>query len=242
MGMSKKNIGLFLGPLLFIILYFFTTPENLSQSGLAIAASTIWIAIWWTTEAFPIAATSLLPIILFPLTGGLSMKETVLGYSHPIIYLFIGGFILAIAIEKWNLHKRIALNIISFIGDSKKKIILGVMLACAFLSMWISNTATTVMMLPIGLAIIKQVKTDNKDFSIALMLSIAFSASIGGIATLIGTPPNLILAANIQEKFQIEISFLEWMQIGLPFSILLLSICWVYLTQIAFNFNDEQNQ
>ena len=242
MGMSKKNIGLFLGPLLFIILYFFITPENLSQKGLAIAASTIWIAIWWTTEAFPIAATSLLPIILFPLTGGLSMKETVLGYSHPIIYLFIGGFILAIAIEKWNLHKRIALNIISFIGDSKKKIILGVMLACAFLSMWISNTATTVMMLPIGLAIIKQVKTDNKDFSIALMLSIAFSASIGGISTLIGTPPNLILAANIQEKFQIEISFLEWMQIGLPFSILLLSICWVYLTQIAFNFNDEQNQ
>jgi len=240
--MSKKNIGLFLGPLLFIILYFFITPENLSQRGLAIAASTIWIAIWWTTEAFPIAATSLLPIILFPLTGGLSMKETVLGYSHPIIYLFIGGFILAIAIEKWNLHKRIALNIIYFIGDSKKRIILGVMLACAFLSMWISNTATTVMMLPIGLAIIKQVKTDNKDFSIALMLSIAFSASIGGIATLIGTPPNLILAANVQENFQIEISFLEWMRIGLPFSILLLSICWVYLTQIAFNFNDEQNQ
>lgn len=242
MDMSKKNIGLFLGPLLFIILYFFITPENLSQRGLAIAASTIWIAIWWTTEAFPIAATSLLPIILFPLTGGLSMKETVLGYSHPIIYLFIGGFILAIAIEKWNLHKRIALNIIYFIGDSKKRIILGVMLACAFLSMWISNTATTVMMLPIGLAIIKQVKTDNKDFSIALMLSIAFSASIGGIATLIGTPPNLILAANVQENFQIEISFLEWMRIGLPFSILLLSICWVYLTQIAFNFNDEQNQ
>ena len=242
MGMSKKNIGLFLGPLLFIILYFFTRPENLSPSGLAIAASTLWVAIWWITEAFPIAITSLLPIILFPLSGGLSMKETVLGYSHPIIYLFIGGFILAIAIEKWNLHKRIALNIISLIGDSKKKIILGVMLACAFLSMWISNTATTVMMLPIGLAIINQVKTDNKDFSVALMLSIAFSASIGGIATLIGTPPNLILAANIQEEFQIELGFLEWIQIGLPFSILLLAICWVYLTKIAFNFGTEQNQ
>ena len=240
--MSKKNIGLFLGPSLFILLYFFTAPENLSPSGLAIAASTLWIAVWWATEAFPIAVTSLLPILLFPLSGGLSMKETVLGYSHPIIYLFIGGFILAIAIEKWNLHKRIALNIISLIGDSKKKIILGVMLACAFLSMWISNTATTVMMLPIGLAIIKQVKTDTKDFSVALMLSIAFSASIGGVATLIGTPPNLILAANIQKKFDVELGFFEWMQIGLPFSILLLTICWVYLTQIAFNLNSEQNQ
>ena len=239
--MSKKNIGLFLGPSLFILLYFFSAPENLSPSGIAITASTVWIAVWLTTEAFPIAVTSLLPIILFPLSGGLSMKETVLGYSHPIIYLFIGGFILAIAIEKWNLHKRIALNIISLIGDSKKKIILGVMLACAFLSMWISNTATTVMMLPIGLAIIKQVKTDTQDFSVALMLSIAFSASIGGVATLIGTPPNLILAANIQEKFQIELGFLEWMQIGLPFSMLLLTICWVYLTQIAFNFSSEPN-
>lgn len=240
--MSKKNIGLFLGPSLFILLYFFSAPESLSPRGLAIAASTLWVAVWWTTEAFPIAVTSLLPILLFPLSGGLSMKETVLGYSHPIIYLFIGGFILAIAIEKWNLHKRIALNIISLIGDSKKKIILGVMLACAFLSMWISNTATTVMMLPIGLAIIKQVKTNTKDFSVALMLSIAFSASIGGVATLIGTPPNLILAANIQEKFQIELGFLEWMQIGLPFSMLLLTICWVYLTQIAFNFSSEPNQ
>ena len=133
MSMSKKNIGLFLGPLLFIILYFFIRPETLSSNGLAIAASTLWVAVWWITEAFPIAITSLLPIILFPLSGGLPMRETVLGYSHTIIYLFIGGFILAIAIEKWNLHKRIALNIISLIGDSKKKIILGVMLACAFL-------------------------------------------------------------------------------------------------------------
>ena len=242
MVMSKKNIGLFLGPFLFIILYFFIKPESLSSKGLAIAASTLWVAVWWITEAFPIAITSLLPIILFPLSGGLSMRETVLGYSHPIIYLFIGGFILAIAIEKWNLHKRIALNIISLIGDSKKNIILGVMLACAFLSMWISNTATTVMMLPIGLAIINQLKTDNKDFSVALLLSIAFSASIGGVATLIGTPPNLILAANIQEEFQIELGFLEWMKIGLPFSMLLLVICWVYLTKIAYDFSNEQNQ
>tara|TARA_B110000444_G_C18851030_1_gene605630 strand:+ start:8390 stop:9811 length:1422 start_codon:yes stop_codon:yes gene_type:complete len=237
--MSKK-IGLVLGPLLFICCYFFTDFEGLSPKGTAVAASTLWIAIWWTTEAIPIAVTSLLPIVLFPLTGSLSMKETVVAYSHPIIYLFIGGFVLALAIEKCNLHKRIALNIIYKIGDSKNKIILGIMLACAFLSMWISNTATTVMMLPIGLAIVKQIKSERKNFSVALMLSIAFSASIGGIATLIGTPPNLILAANIQEQFQVEIGFIEWMKIGLPFAIIMLMICWIYLTKIAFHFEDEK--
>ena len=174
------------------------------------------------------------------MTGALSMKETVTAYSHPIIYLFIGGFILALAIEKCMLHKRIALNIINQIGDSKNKIILGIMMACAFLSMWISNTATTVMMLPIGLAIVSQVKCERKDFSVAIMLSIAFSASIGGISTLIGTPPNLILAANIQEQFQVEIGFMEWMKIGLPFAIIMLIICWLYLTKIAFNFTDKK--
>ena len=237
--MSKK-IGLILGPLLFVCCYYFIDFVGLSPKGVAIAASTLWIAVWWITEAIPIAVTSFLPIILFPITGSLSMKETVLAYSHPIIYLFIGGFILALAIEKCMLHKRIALNIIYQIGDSKNKIILGIMLACAFLSMWISNTATTVMMLPIGLAIVKQVKSERKDFSVALMLSIAFSASIGGIATLIGTPPNLILAANIQEQFQVEISFIEWMKIGLPFALVMLIICWIYLTKIAFNFGDEK--
>ena len=237
--MSKK-IGLVIGPILFIFFYSFVNFDGLSSRGIAIAASTIWIAIWWITEAIPIAVTSLLPIILFPMTGALSMKETVTAYSHPIIYLFIGGFILALAIEKCMLHKRIALNIINQIGDSKNKIILGIMMACAFLSMWISNTATTVMMLPIGLAIVSQVKCERKDFSVAIMLSIAFSASIGGISTLIGTPPNLILAANIQEQFQVEIGFMEWMKIGLPFAIIMLIICWLYLTKIAFNFTDKK--
>lgn len=234
----KKKIGLFLGPLLFIIIFGFLEFNELSFNGRAILASTLWVATWWVTEAIPIPITSLLPIILFPLTGGLSISETVKGYSHPLIFLFIGGFIIAIAIEKCNLHKRIALNIISIIGDTKSKIILGVMISSAFLSMWISNTATTVMMLPIGLAVINHVNDKSKDFNIALMLSIAFSASIGGVATLIGTPPNLVLAANIQEKFGKEIGFLEWMYVGLPFSIILLLILWIYITKIAFNFTD----
>ena len=156
----------------------------------------------------------------------------------------MGGFILALAIEKWNLHKRIALNIIKLIGTDVKKIILGFMLATAFLSMWISNTATAVMMLPIGIAIIKQMKDlksipeqENLIFGKALMLSIAFSASIGGIATLIGTPPNLIFAGFIQENFNIEISFFQWMKIGFPVSIILMLFIWWFLTKYAFKLN-----
>ena len=156
----------------------------------------------------------------------------------------MGGFILALAIEKWNLHKRIALNIIKLIGTDVKKIILGFMLATAFLSMWISNTATAVMMLPIGIAIIKQMKDlksipdqENLIFGKALMLSIAFSASVGGIATLIGTPPNLVFAGIIQELYGIEISFLKWIIFGLPISIILLTISWIYLTRVAFKFS-----
>jgi len=199
--MNLKKIGFFLGPILFVLTRYTLDSEGLSDQGNAILASTFWIAIWWVTEAIPIAATSLMPIILFPLSGGLSLSETTSSFGHRFIFLYIGGFILALAIEKWNLKKRIALNIISLIGANVQKVILGFMLATAFLSMWISNTATAVMMLPIGIAIIKQMKdlkntpeNENLLFGKALMLSIAFSASIGGVATLIGTPPNIIFA------------------------------------------------
>jgi len=154
---------------------------------------------------------------------------------------------IAIAIEKWNLHKRIALNIIYFIGTDLRKIILGFMAATAFLSMWISNTATAVMMLPIGVVIIKQLKdnpntdeNENNIFGKALMLAIAYSASIGGIATLIGTPPNLVMAGIVSQVYGYEISFLEWIVFGLPVSMLLLAICWVYLTRYAFTFKQDK--
>ena len=158
----------------------------------------------------------------------------------------MGGFIIAIAIEKWNLHKRIALNIIYFIGTDIKKIILGFMVATAFLSMWISNTATSVMMLPIGIVIIKQLKDnplteeyENLIFGKSLMLAIAYSASIGGIATLIGTPPNMVMAGIISQNYDYEISFLEWFIFGFPLMILLLFICWWYLTRWAFSFKQN---
>ena len=183
--MNSKKIGLFLGPLLFILIRLFLNPDGLSNEANAVLASTLWIAFWWITEAIPIAVTSLLPIILFPLSGALPLAETSSSFGHRYVFLYMGGFFLALAIEKWNLHKRIALNIIKLIGTDVKKIILGFMLATAFLSMWISNTATAVMMLPIGIAIIKQMKDlksipeqENIIFGKALMLSIAFSASM----------------------------------------------------------------
>jgi sodium-dependent dicarboxylate transporter 2/3/5 len=245
--MNSRKIGLYLGPILFILTRFFLELEGLSDQANAVLASTLWIAIWWITEAIPIAATSLLPIILFPLSGALPLDDTTSSFGHRFVFLYLGGFILALAIQKWNLHKRIALNIIMVVGINVQKIILGFMVATAFLSMWISNTATAVMMLPIGIAIIKQMKDlknspedENLIFGKALMLSIAYSASIGGIATLIGTPPNLVFAGIIQEVYNIEISFLKWFQFGLPISILLLAISWVYLTKVAFKFKQNE--
>jgi len=239
-------LGLILGPLMFMLILWFFNPAELSTEGKAILACTVWIAIWWITEAIPIAVTSLLPIILFPLTGGLALKETTAAYGHKYVFLYIGGFMLAIAIERWNLHKRIALTIINLIGTNVKSIILGFMLATAFLSMWISNTATSVMMLPIAMAIVAQLKDnpdtiedENQIFGKALMLAVAYSASIGGVSTLIGTPPNLVLAGIVEEIYGVEITFAQWLKFGLPISLILLAICWKYLTSIAFSFKQE---
>ena len=241
------KIGLFLGPVLFGCTLLFFHPEGMSKEANAVLASTMWVAVWWITEAIPIAVTSLLPIVLFPLTGGLKLTETTASYGHKYVFLYIGGFMLAIAIERWNLHKRIALTIINFIGTDVKSIILGFMVATAFMSMWISNTATAVMMLPIGMAIVSQLR-DNPDtienenliFGKALMLAIAYSASIGGVSTLIGTPPNLVLAGVVQETYGIEITFSKWIVVGFPISLILLMICWKYLTSVAFAFQQKE--
>lgn len=241
-----KKLTLFLGPFLFFITLSFFHPEGLSKEANAVLATTLWVAIWWIFEVVPISVTALLPIVLFPLTGAMELSSTTASFGHKYVFLYIGGFILAIAIEKWNLHKRIALNIIKIIGTSVSKIILGFMVATAFLSMWISNTATAVMMLPIGMAIITQLKDnpdtiedENATFGKALMLAIAYSASIGGVATLIGTPPNLVFAGILEEQYDIEMTFSKWMIFGLPISIVLLIICWKYLTSFAFTFKQK---
>lgn len=243
---TPRTIGLLLGPFLFLAILLLFHPEGLSPEANAVLACTAWIAIWWITEAIPIEVTALLPIILFPLTGALGLSQTAASFGHKYIFLYLGGFVLAIAIEKWDLHKRIALNIINFIGTNVTRIILGFMVATAFMSMWISNTATTVMMLPIAMAIVAQlrdnpdtIEDENRIFGKALMLAIAYSASIGGMATLIGTPPNLVLAGIVKKFYLVEITFSQWMIIGLPISILLLIICWQYLTRYAFTFKQK---
>jgi len=204
-------------------------------------AATSWIGVWWVFEVLPIAVTALLPILLFPLLDAVALGDTTASYGHKYVFLYLGGFILAIAIEKWNLHKRIALQIIKAIGTNMYTIVLGFMVATAFLSMWISNTATTVMVLPMAISIVKQLKdnpetpeNENKVFSKLLMLAIAYAASIGGIATLIGTPPNLVFAGFVQKTYGVDISFWQWMKFGLPVSSVLLVLAWLYLTRIAY--------
>lgn len=241
MKLNSKTTGLLLGPLVFGLIYAFGEFEGLSQEGKMVLACTGWIAIWWVTEAIPIAVTSLLPIVLFPLTGAFGLADTAAAFGHKYIFLYIGGFMLAIAIERWDLHKRIALRIISLIGVNVNSIVLGFMIATGFLSMWISNTATSVMMIPIGMAIVSQLRAhpdssqeDALVFGKMLMLAIAYSASIGGLATLIGTPPNLVFAGVIQEQYGVEITFAKWISLGFPISLVLLFICWKYLTGYAF--------
>jgi len=235
----KNRIFLLSGPVLFIFFLISNPFLNIPVSAYYMIGVIFWMAIWWTTEAVPIAITSLLPIILFPILGIVEISETTESYGHKYVFLYMGGFIIAVAIEKWNLHKRIALNIINIIGTNFSKIILGFMVATAFLSMFISNTATTVMMLPIAISVVKQFEMSEKktkELGKVIMLSIAYAASIGGVATLIGTPTNLILAGFISESFDVQITFSQWMKFGFPISIFLLIICWIYLTQYAFKF------
>ncbi len=243
---NTRQVGLILGPVLFFLIRMGFHPDGVSAEANAVFATTVWMAVWWITEAVAIEVTALLPVVLFPLTGALPLAQTTVTYGDKYVFLYMGGFMLAIAIEKWNLHRRIALNIIRLIGTDVKKIILGFMVATGFMSMWISNTATAVMMLPIAMAIVKQlednpdtVENENLVFGKALMLAIAYSASIGGIATLIGTPPNLVLASVVKELYGIEISFAEWMMVGLPISVGLLFLTWYYLTNFAFAFRQK---
>jgi len=241
---SKAQIvGLLLGPLLFFLTIFMFSPEGLSSEANAVLAVTLWVATWWITEAIPIPVTSLLPIFLLPVTGALDSGTVTASYGNDIIYLFLGGFFIATAMEKWNLHKRMALGIIAFIGTSTQRILLGFMVATAFLSMWVSNTAAVMMMIPMGLAITAQVasalkgRPEEKEvpkFEKALIFGIGYAGTIGGLGTLIGTPPNIILAAQVKELFDVEISFASWMLIAVPIVIVLLITTWLYLGRFAF--------
>lgn len=237
---SRQKIGLLLGPLLFLFVLLLPQPADMPAHSLQVAAVALLMATYWITEAIPIPATALMPIVLFPLLGVMPTSKVTLAYGNHLIFLFMGGFLIAVTIEKWQLHRRIALRTILLVGVSSNQIILGFMLATAFLSAWISNTATAMMMVTIGLAVVKQAQqhnesqTEHSSFATALMLSIAYAASIGGVATLIGTPPNAILAGVIESNFGYSIGFAQWMAFGVPISLSMLLLCWLYLTRIAF--------
>ena len=237
----SKRLGLVLGPLLFIILQAFSI-ELISEKADVVIATALWMIVWWITEAVSISVTSLLPLLLFPLFKVMPMNDVGANYGSPIVFLFFGGFVLALALEKVNLHKRIALTIIKLTGTTPNKVILGFMLATAFMSMWISNTASTVVMLPIALSVINLLIHDedgftkkDQNFALSVMLGIAFSANAGGIATIIGTPPNSVLIGLLENEYHIEISFLNWLLIGLPFSATLIAIIYMILIKLFPN-------
>lgn len=242
----RQKVGLVLGPLLFVAVLAAPSPEGLAYSGQAVGATTAWVATWWITEPVPIPATSLLPLVLFPATNAASPGETASPYASSIIFLFIGGFFIAVAIQRWGLHRRIALRTIAAIGTKPDRIILGFMAATAFLSMWVSNTATVVMMTPIGLAVVTQVSGIVEDsgvdapvgrgefnFGTTLMLCIAYSASVGGVGTLIGTPPNVVFAGAVSEIYGQDISFLGWMMYGVPVAVVGVFGVWLYVAKVA---------
>ena len=237
----SKKIGLFTGPLLFIIVLNFPF-ETLSFEAAAVLATASWMVSWWISEAVSISVTALLPLIIFPLTGVMAVNDVGANYGSSIVFLFFGGFVLALGLEKVNLHRRIALTIIKKTGTSPNKVILGFMIATSFMSMWISNTASTVVMLPIALSVINllidQQESSTKqtrNFALSVMLGIAFSANAGGIATVIGTPPNSVLIGLLENEYQIQISFVKWMVIGLPFAIIMITIIYLVLVYGMFS-------
>src|SRR6056300_439813 len=236
---KKKYIGLFLGIIFFLVTCILPAPSSLNSNAWLTLGVALLMATWWLAEAIPLPATGLIPLVMFPILSVSCIKQTAQGFSHPIIFLFLAGFIIGLAMQHTGLHKRIAYYIISKFKKGPRSIIFGFMAGTAFLSMWISNSATAIMMLPIALSIItvlneNKVNPKNNNFDKALVLSIAFSATIGGIATIIGTPPNTVMAAMLSELYGYEISFIDWLKIGLPTSLLLLPISWLILTYVCF--------
>lgn len=238
-----RKIGLLLGPAFLLMTLLLDAPGGMSTEAWRALGLMLLMATWWSTEAIPIPATALLPICLVPALGLGTLAQATGPYANPIIFLFMGGFILGLAMQRWNLHKRIALLTLLAVGSQPRRQIGGFMIATAFLSMWVSNTATAIMMLPIGLSVISMLGEHHPEsvrrFATALLLSIAYAASVGGIATLIGTPPNALLAAYLAENQDITIGFAQWMLIGVPVSFSMLAVIWWWLTRTDFGLGDQ---
>ncbi len=246
---GRRIAALVAGPCLSIALFLAPAPAGVSAEAWAVTAITALMIIWWMTEAVPLATTALLPVVLFPIVGVMDIKSTTASYAHPLIFLFLGGFMLARAMERWQLHKRIAFYALRLAGGQPDRLILSVMCVTAFLSMWVSNTATAMMMLPIGQSIVAHLtghmkggyERDSENFSAALMLGIAYAATIGGMGTLIGTPPNALFAGFMSEAYSVKVGFAQWMLVGVPVVIVLLPVTWLTLARLIFRFSIPEN-
>ena len=243
---TYQLVGRVLGPVAFALMFATEhLQDTMSPEAWRVAAIGLWMAIWWATEAIPVFVTAFLPIIAFDPLGIATIRDAAVPYANPIIFLFLGGFIMALTVEKWGLHRRIALAILDRIGTDGRRLIGGFMFVCALLSMWMTNTSTTMMLLPIILSV-SSVICENADglsekernqFKVAMLLGLAYSASIGGLATLIGTPPNALLVGFMAENHGIQISFARWMLIGVPITFVMLPIAWFILTRVIFKIN-----
>ena len=239
---AYKKKGFIIGGIVFIVMLFIPSPEGLSKEAWQVAAIVTLMAIWWASEAIPVPVTALLPLALFPLMQITDFKEAALPYANPNIYLFLGGFMLAIAIEKSGLHKRMALKMILAAGSSGINLIGGFMLVAALISMFVMNTSTTLMLLPIGMAVCSVIANtipglndqDKRYFDTALMLGIAYAATIGGMSTLVGTAPNIVFSAFMFETYGVEISMIDWMKLGVPLAAVMLLSAWIILTKYVF--------
>ncbi len=241
-----QRIGRALGPAVFVLMLVAEQWQSaMSPDAWRAAAVGLWMAIWWATEAIPVPVTAFLPLVIFEPLGIATLRDAAAPYANPIIYLFLGGFLMALALERWNLHRRIALAILDKTGTDGRRLIGGFMFVCAILSMWMTNTSTTMMLLPIVLSVIAVVRDNvsdlseknQTDFQIAMLLGLAYSASIGGLATLVGTPPNALLIGYLAENYEIEISFARWMTVGIPVTLVMLPIAWLVLTRYLYPVN-----
>jgi len=247
MPLKFKSWKILAGLIIFVLIIIAPSISGLSPQGQRMLAVAALMAFWWVTEAVNITVTSLLPLVLFPVLGIADAAKAAAPYANHLIYLFMGGFMIAIAIQKWNLHKRISLLTIRLIGFSQSKLLLGFMVSTAFLSMWISNTASTMIMVPIAMAVLDRTEQNLGEepkvtkFGSALMLGTAYSASVGGIATLIGTPPNLVLANTLETMYGYRIDFTHWLMVGLPILVIFLPLIWIYLSKISFKLSSSKS-
>jgi len=241
-----RLLALLVGPAIGAVAFWLTPAAAAAPDGSAIAIGlpgrvtaglACWMAAWWLTEAIPVYATALLPLAVLPVSGARALTETASAYAHPLIFLFLGGFLLALGLERWGLHRRFAFAVLRLVGTGPRMLVGGFMLVSAVLSMWISNTATALVMLPIASSVIQLQDDDapeKRNFALCLLLGVAYAASIGGVGTIVGTPPNLFTASFMARELDIHVSFARWMLVGVPIVVLFLPIAWLLLTRVLY--------